>query len=90
MSILVKGMKMPPTCRHCDFKRIGQFGGEWCALTKSDIPRKPIERLEDCPLIDTDDLIQVSIVDKINDNGKIEVVRTIFLKDLAKFYEVEE
>ena len=52
MSILVKGMEMPTTCRYCEFERIGQFGGEWCALTKTDIPRKPIKRLKDCPLVE--------------------------------------
>ena len=69
MSILIKGMKMPPTCRYCEFERIGQFGGEWCALTKTDIPRKPIKRLKDCPLAE---VVMPNIVHWLND---IEIVR---------------
>lgn len=76
MSILVKGMKIPKACRYCVFERIGHFGNEWCALTETDIPRKPIKRLNDCPLIDVGEFAgQVSFVDKINDNGKVEVVK---------------
>lgn len=69
MSILVKGMQMPTTCRYCEFERIGQYGGEWCALTKTDIPRKPIKRLKDCPLVE---VVMPNIVHRLND---IEIVR---------------
>lgn len=44
MSILIKGMNMPTSCRACMFSRTDIRNVDWCVLTEKDLPC-------DCPLI---------------------------------------
>lgn len=85
MAILVKSMKMPTRCWDCPFYEIGH-DESYCSLTQKDVARwTPTPRPDDCPLIDIGEFAgQVSFVDKINDNGKIEVAKTIFVKEMPR------
>ena len=44
MSILIKGMEMPKSCRACMFSRTDIRNVDWCVLTEKDLPC-------DCPLV---------------------------------------
>lgn len=44
MSILIKGMEMPTSCRVCMFSRTDIRNVDWCVLTEKDLPC-------DCPLV---------------------------------------
>lgn len=44
MSILIKGMEMPTSCRACMFSRTDSRNVDWCVLTEKDLPC-------DCPLV---------------------------------------
>lgn len=43
MSILIKGMEMPTSCRACMFSRTDIRNVDWCVLTEKDLPC-------DCPI----------------------------------------
>jgi hypothetical protein len=44
MSVLIKGMEMPTSCRACMFSRTDIRNVDWCVLTEKDLPC-------DCPLV---------------------------------------
>lgn len=48
MSVYIKGMKMPTSCRACMFSRTDIRNTDWCALTEKDLPC-------DCPLVPVPD-----------------------------------
>ena len=45
MSVLIKGMEMPTSCRACMYSRTDIRNVDWCVLTEKDLPC-------DCPLIE--------------------------------------
>lgn len=44
MSVLIKGIEMPTSCRACLYSRTDIRNVDWCVLTEKDLPC-------DCPLI---------------------------------------
>lgn len=44
MSVLIKGMEMPTSCRACLYSRTDIRNVDWCVLTEKDLPC-------DCPII---------------------------------------
>lgn len=44
MSVYIKGMEMPTSCRACMFSRTDIRNVDWCVLTEKDLPC-------DCPLV---------------------------------------
>lgn len=55
MSIIIKGMDMPQSCRRCKFcVDMNNYPFSACFLTDEEIPFET-DRLEDCPLIEIDD-----------------------------------
>ena len=55
MSILIKGMDMPKSCRKCKFcVDLNDYPFKMCFLTETELPLDA-DNLEDCPLIEIDD-----------------------------------
>ena len=44
MSVLIKGVEMPTSCRACMFSRTDIRNVDWCVLTEKDLPC-------DCPIV---------------------------------------
>ena len=53
MSVLIKGMKMPPSCEKCRFSGFGGLRNERvvCMFTGANAYMNKVQYLDDCPLI---------------------------------------
>lgn len=53
MSIYIKGMEMPPSCRYCEFRHMSMTQNAFCTAAHEtiDYMAERTKRLDDCPLI---------------------------------------
>lgn len=51
MSVIIKGMKMPPNCLYCPFLKMSLASGDYCGLRKKTV-KDFNSRLKTCPLIE--------------------------------------
>ena len=54
MSVLVCGMKMPPSCRYCEFRHMSLTQNAFCTAANEtiDYMAERTKRLDNCPLIE--------------------------------------
>lgn len=54
MSILIKGMEMPPSCRYCDFRHMSLTQNAFCTAAHEtiDYMDERTKRLDKCPLVE--------------------------------------
>lgn len=54
MSILIKGMEMPTSCRYCEFRHMSLTQNAFCTAAQEtiDYMAERTKRLDNCPLID--------------------------------------
>ena len=96
MSIIIKGMEMPKSCRACMFSRTDIRNIDWCALTGEDLPC-------DCPiievpphgrLIDADALYEMCALDTSTDvmasTKRINEYMQLKIDDAPTIIEAEE
>ena len=83
MSILIKGIDLPESCRVCKFNDYNEWDDTWCMVTEKDIEheaRNERRRSKDCPLVpipehgrlgDLDDFAKrmKNLVEKAEDDG---------------------
>ena len=54
MSVLIKGMEMPPSCRYCEFRHMSLTQNAFCTAAQEtiDYMAERTKRLDNCPLIE--------------------------------------
>lgn len=54
MSVLIKGMEMPPSCRYCEFRHLSLTQNAFCTAAQKtiDYMDERTKRLDNCPLIE--------------------------------------